>query len=360
LPELDRQIQLLLDAGMIRESLSEYAAPVLFAPKKDGKLRLCIDYRMLNAQTVRDRFPTPTAADLISSTTGGRLFSKIDLLAGFHQLRVREEDIHKTAFVTPRGQYEWVTAPFGLSATPSAFQRLMTMVLQPHIRAGYACVYLDDICVWTKTDDPQEHMDKLEAVLSSLREHGLIAKGSKCELFRPEMEFLGFMVGRDGVRPVPGKVEAISSVEAPETVSQLRSFLGMVGFFRNHIPGFAELSAPLTDLLRGVRHGRQRLDWSLRCEQAFRTLKEVLTTAPVLRHFDPALRTAVHVDGSQNAVGAVLLQWEPGEDTPRPVCFLSRKLQGAQFRYDARNVEALGLRSRSRCAAHFCTETTWS
>ena len=341
LPELDRQIQLLLDAGMIRESLSEYAAPVLFAPKKDGKLRLCIDYRMLNAQTVRDGFPMPTAADLIASTTGGRLFSKIDLLAGFHQLRVREDDIHKTAFVTPRGQYEWVTAPFGLSATPSAFQRLMTMVLQKHIRAGYACVYVDDICVWTKTDDPLEHLEKLEAVLASLREHGLMAKGAKCELFRDSMEFLGFMIGKDGVWPVPGKVEAISGVQAPETVSQLRSFLGMVGFFRNHIPLFAEVAAPLTDLLKGARHGRQRLDWSLSCEQAFCGLKEVLTTAPVLRHFDPKLRTAVHVDGSQNAVGAVLLQWEADEDSPRPVCFLSRKLQGAQYRYDARNVESL-------------------
>jgi hypothetical protein len=145
LQELDRQIQLLLNAGMIRPGFSDYAALILFTPKKDGKLRLVCDYRALNAQTVRDRFPTPTAADLISSTTGGRLFSKIDLLAGFHQLRVRESDIHKKAFVTPRGQYEWLTAPFGLSATPSAFQRLMTMVLEEHIRAGYCCVYLDDV-----------------------------------------------------------------------------------------------------------------------------------------------------------------------------------------------------------------------
>ncbi len=341
LAELDRQIQLLLDAGMIRNSMSEYAAPVLFAPKKDGKLRLCIDYRMLNQQTVRDRFPTPTASDLISSTAGGRLFSKIDLLAGFHQLRVREEDIHKTAFVTPRGHYEWTSAPFGLSATPSAFQRLMTMVLQPHIRAGYACVYLDDVCIWTKTDDPVEHLEKVEAVLASLREHGLVAKGAKCEFFRTEMEFLGFMIGRDGVRPVPGKVEAIQEVRAPETVSQLRSFLGMVGFFRSHIDSFAEVSSPLTDLLRGVQHGRQRLDWTLACEQSFGGLKDLLTSAPILRHFDPSLRTAVHVDGSQNAVGAVLLQWEEGETAPRPVCFLSRKLSGAQFKYDARNVEAL-------------------
>ena len=341
LPELDRQIQVLLGAGIIRRSVSAYAAPVLFAPKKDGKLRLCMDYRMLNQQTVRDKFPTPTAADLIARTRGARLLSKIDLHSGFHQLRIREDDIHKTAFVTPMGQYEFVTAPFGLSSTPSAFQRLMTFVLEEHIRGGYCAVYCDDIAVWSTSDCPLDHLDKLERVLASLREHQLLAKGSKCELFRTEMEFLGFLVGRDGVRPVPSKVDALQAVPAPETVSHVRSFLGMANFFRNHLPGFAEISAPLTNLLKGTKNGRQRVAWSVSCEESFTLLKEMLTSAPLLRHFDPTLRTAVHVDASQNAVGAVLLQWEPGEADPRPVCFLSRKLQGAQFHYDARNAEAL-------------------
>ena len=341
LSELDRQIQVLLSAGIIRRSVSAYAAPVLFAPKKDGKLRLCMDYRMLNLQTVRDKFPTPTASDLIARTRGARLLSKIDLHSGFHQLRIREEDIHKTAFVTPMGQYEFVTAPFGLSSTPSAFQRLMTFVLEEHIRGGYCAVYCDDIAVWTNSDCPLEHLEKLERVLASLRDHQLLAKGSKCELFRTEMEFLGFLVGREGVRPVPAKVEALQAVPAPETVSQVRSFLGMANFFRNHIPGFAEISAPLTGLLKGTKNGRQRVEWTMACEESFTLLKAMLTSAPLLRHFDPTLRTAVHVDASQNAVGAVLLQWEPGEVDPRPVCFLSRKLQGAQFHYDARNAEAL-------------------
>ena len=341
LPELDRQISALLSAGIIRHSVSPYAAPVLFAPKKDGKLRLCTDYRMLNRQTVRDKFPTPTAKDLIARTQGARLLSKIDLHSGFHQLRIREEDCHKTAFLTPMGQYEYVTAPFGLSSTPSAFQRLMTFVLADHIRAGYCCVYIDDIVVWSKTDDPLDHLDKLEKVLASLREHELLAKGSKCELFRSELEFLGFLVGRDGVRPVPAKVAAVQAVPAPETVSHLRSFLGMANFFRHHIPSFADIAAPLNGLLKGTKRGSQRLKWSVDCETAFNLLKDTLTSAPLLRHFDPSLRTAVHLDASQHAVGAVLLQWAPGEEHPRPVCFLSRKLQGAQFHYDARNAEAL-------------------
>ena len=143
MPELQRQIEVLLQAGIIRPSLSQYGAPVLFAPKKDGRLRLCVDYRALNLQTIRDRFPTPTAQDLIARTRGAKLFSKVDLHSGFHQLNIRPQDRHKTAFVTPDGQYEFVSSPFGLSSTPSAFQRLMTHVLHKHIVGGYCVVFCD-------------------------------------------------------------------------------------------------------------------------------------------------------------------------------------------------------------------------
>ena len=341
--ELDRQIAVLLKAGIIRHSVSAYGAPTLFAPKANGALRLCVDYRALNAKTVRDRFPTPTAGDLIARTRGSHFFSKVDLQSGFHQLRVREEDIHKTAFVTPSGHYEWVTAPFGLTATPSAFQRLMSFVLAEHISAGYCVCYCDDVCIFSQSSDPLDHLAKVELVLNSLREHQLLAKGSKCEFFKRQVEFLGFLVSSEGVAPVPGKVEAIRQVPAPETVSQLRSFLGMANFFRSHLPSFSEISAPLTDLLRNTRSGRQRLVWSLECAEAFAHVKALLTSAPLLRHFDPGLRTAVHVDASQHAVGAVLLQWSEGEQEPRPVCFFSRKLQGAQFHYDGRNAESLAI-----------------
>ena len=339
--ELDRQVKVLLDAGIVRRSTSPYAAPVLFAPKKDGKLRMCIDYRLLNAQTVRDRFPTPTAADLIARTRGAQWFSKVDLHSGFHQLRLREEDVHKTAFATPSGLFEFVTAPFGLTNVPGAFQRFMQHVLAEHIEAGYCVVYCDDVAIFSTDADPMVHLRHVEAVLQSLRQHQLLAKGSKCELMRREAEFLGFIVSGDGVRPLPSKVEAVLQIPVPETISQLRSFLGLCNFFRSHLPAFAAVSAPLTDLLKGSKHGRQRLQWTLACDHAFAQLKSMLTSAPLLRHFDPTLRTAVHIDASQHAVGAVLLQWEPGVAEPRPVCFLSRKLQGAQYRYDARNAESL-------------------
>ena len=342
-PELERQIRVLLDAGIIRPSMSQYSAPVLFAPKKDGKLRLCVDYRMLNSQTMRDRFPTPTAADLIARTRGARMFSKIDLHSGFHQLRISPQDVHKTAFATPFGLYEWVSAPFGLTGVPGAFQRFMQFVLHKQIEEGICLVYCDDIAVFTKSDDPLEHLRALESVLGALREHQLLAKGAKCELFRREFEFLGFLVSGEGVRVLPAKVEAVRQIPVPETVSHLRSFLGMTNFFRSHLPSYSDVAAPLTSLLRGVKRGSQRLPWTLECDQAFNYLKEMLTTAPVLRHFDPTLRTAIHVDASTQAVGAVLLQWEEGEAEPRPVAFLSRKFQGAQYHYDARNAESLAI-----------------
>jgi hypothetical protein len=158
---------------------------------------------------------------------------------------------------------------------------------------------------------------------------------------RREAEFLGFMVSGDGVRPLPSKIEAVLQIPVPETITHLRSFLGMCNFFHAHLPAFAEVSSPLTELLKGSKRGRQRLPWTLECDHAFAQLKDMLTSAPLLRHFDPSLRTAVHIDASQHAVGAVLLQWEENEQDPRPVCFLWRKLQGSQWHYDARNAEAL-------------------
>jgi len=272
------------------------------------------------------------------------MFSKLDLLSGFHQLRIQEGDQHKTAFTTPGAtgaQYEWVTCPFRLTNTPSCFQRLMNHVLFDHIAANYCVVYCDDVLIYTATDDPHEHMAKLTAVLDTLLQHQLLIKGSKTELFLTEVEFLGFQLSASGWAPTESKVETIVEWPAPQTVQHLRSFLGMANFFRTFLPLYSETSAPLTDLLKNTKHGQHRLNWTLECELAFTKIKEDLTSAPVLRHFNPSLRMAVHIDSSQNAVGAVLLQWQENEDNPCPVAFMSRKLSGAQYRYDACNVEAL-------------------
>ena len=206
---------------MIRRSVSPYAAPTLFTPKKDGKLRLCNDYRRLNKQTQRDCFPTPIASDLIARTRGARMFSKLDVQAGFNQLRIREGDQHKTAFITPSGLYKWVVCPFGLSNTPGCFQRLMNHVLSDHIEAGYCVVFCDDVAIFTDSDDPSVHMEKLVAVLETLHEHNLLVKGSKTELFRSEIEFLGFTVSAEGWAPTEFKVGVVVDWPAPETVKHL-------------------------------------------------------------------------------------------------------------------------------------------
>jgi len=240
LPELERQIAALLKAGIIRRSVSLYASPVLFAPKKEGKLRLCIDYPRLNFQTLRDCFPTPVASDLIARTRGARMFSKLDLQSGFHQLRIREGDQHKTAFTTPGAagaQYEWVTCPFGLTNTPSCFQELMNHVLFDHITANYCVVYCDDVLIYTETDDPNEHMAKLNAVLDTLRENELLIKGSKSELFQTEVEFLGFQLSAAGWAQTESKVEVIV---ARATDGQTLVFLFGNGNF------FLECSCPST------------------------------------------------------------------------------------------------------------------
>jgi len=169
----------------------------------------------------------------------------------------------------------------------------------------------------------------------------LLVKGSKTKLFRKEVEFLGFKISAAGWAPTESKVAALVEWPALETVKHLRSILGMANFFRTFIPLFSEMAAPLTDLLKASGPGTCRLAWSVDCETSFHMIKTALTSAPVLRHFDSALRMAVHIDASQNAVGAVLLQWQPGKSHPQPVAFMSRKLSGAQYRYDARNVEAL-------------------
>jgi len=189
------------------------------------------------------------------------MFSKLDLQSGFHQLRIREGDQHKTAFTTPGGQYEWVTCPFGLTNTPSCFQRLINHVLRDHIAGHYCVVYCDNVLIFTNTDDPAEHLHKLNAVLETLRAHELLIKGSKTELFQSEVEFLGFLLSKDGWAPTESKVAAIVEWPAPETVKHLRSFLGMAKIFRTFIPLYSDsdMSSPLTELLKDTKGGRQTL-----------------------------------------------------------------------------------------------------
>ena len=275
LAELKKQLAELLDKGFIRPSASPWGAPVLFVKKKDGSLRLCIDYRQLNQMTVKNRYPLPRIDDLFDQLQGAAVFSKIDLRSGYYQLRVRPEDVPKTAFRTRYGHFEFLVMPFGLTNAPAAFMDLMNRVFQPYLDR-FVIVFIDDILVYSRSE--AEHVEHLRIVLRILRERQLYAKFDKCEFWLSQIHFLGHVVSRDGVAVDPSKVEAVLRWERPKNATEFRSFLGLAGYYRRFIEGFAKIAFPLTKLTRKA----VRFVWNEACEASFQELKKRLTTAPVL------------------------------------------------------------------------------
>ena len=275
LQELKVQLQELLDKGFIRPSTLPWGAPVLFAKKKDRTLQLCIDYRQLNRVTIKNRYPLPRIDDLFDQMRGARVYSKIDLRTGYHQLRVRETDIPKTEFRMWYGHFEFIVMPFGLTNALTAFMDLMHRVFQPYWDQ-FVVVFVDDILIFSQSE--WEHEDHLRIVLQLLRDHQLYAKFSKCEFWLIEMRFLGHVVSASGVSVDLEKVEAVMSWERPKSVFEIRSFLGLAGYYRRFIEDFFRLAAPMTRLTRK----EVKFDWDDRCEKAFQELRRMLTSAPIL------------------------------------------------------------------------------
>ncbi|RVW28572.1 Transposon Ty3-I Gag-Pol polyprotein [Vitis vinifera] len=275
LKELKVQLQELLDKGFIRPSVSPWGAPVLFVKKKDGSMRLCIDYRELNKVTVRNKYPLPRIDDLFDQLQGACVFSKIDLRSGYHQLRVRGEDVPKTAFRTRYGHYEFLVMPFGLTNAPAAFMDLMNRVFKPYLDQ-FVVVFIDDILVYSRSRE--EHEGHLSIVLQTLRDKQLYAKLKKCEFWLDRISFLGHVVSNDGISVDPGKVDAVANWRRPSTVTEIRSFLGLAGYYRRFIEGFSKIALPLTKLTqKGVK-----FEWSDDCECSFQELKNRLVSAPIL------------------------------------------------------------------------------
>ncbi|BBN69395.1 transposable element gene, partial [Prunus dulcis] len=279
LRELKIQLQELVDLGFIRPSVSPWGAPVLFVRKKDGTMRLCIDYRQLNKVTIRNRYPLPRIDDLFDQLKGAKYFSKIDLRSGYHQLRIREEDIPKTAFRTRYGHYEFLVMPFGLTNAPAAFMDLMNRVFRPYLD-HFVIVFIDDILVYSQT--LEGHKKHLRLVLRTLRRKQLYAK------FRIYVD--------------PQKVEAVVNWVQPTSVTEIRSFLGLAGYYRRFVEGFASIAAPLTRLTRKD----VAFEWTEECEQSFQELKKRLTTAPVLALPDNAGNFVIYSDASLQGLGCVL------------------------------------------------------
>ncbi|KAA0066266.1 pol protein [Cucumis melo var. makuwa] len=273
LKELKVQLQELLDKGFIRPSVSPWGAPVLFVKKKDGSMRLCIDYRELNKVTVKNRYPLPRIDDLFDQLQGATVFSKIDLRSGYHQLRIKDEDVPKTAFRSRYGHYEFIVMSFGLTNAPAVFMDLMNRVFREFLDT-FVIVFIDDILIYSKTE--AEHEEHLRMVLQTLRDNKLYAKFSKCEFWLKQVSFLGHVVSKAGVSVDPAKIEAVTGWTRPSTVSEVRSFLGLAGYYRRFVENFSRIATPLTQLTRkGVP-----FVWSKACEDSFQTLKQKLVTAP--------------------------------------------------------------------------------
>lgn len=333
--ELKKQLDQLLEDGQIRPSVSPYGAPILFVRKKDGSLRMCIDYRGLNKITIKNRYPLPRIDDLLDRLHGAKYFSKLDLMSGYYQVRIDEADVPKTAFRTRYGHYEFMVMPFGLTNAPATFMRMMNDVMRPYLDKS-VIVFIDDVLVFSRSK--AEHLQHLREVLKKLREHKLYAKRSKCSFFQTQVDFLGHTLTPDGILPDYKKIKAVREWPKPSSISNLRGFLGLANFYRKYVKDFSKIASPMSELLK---KGHSIMDWTQEQDHAFETLKTALTTAPCLVPFDPTKDTQVRVDACGTAIGAVLQQ-DHGKGL-QPVAFDSRKLSPAEQRYHPRELELCAL-----------------
>ncbi|KAI3742503.1 hypothetical protein L1987_60187 [Smallanthus sonchifolius] len=338
--ELASQLQELSDKGFIRPSHSPWGAPVLFVKRKDGSFRMCIDYHELNKLTIKNHYPLPRIDDLFDQLQGSTCFSKIDLRSGYHQLHVQEDDIPKTAFRTRYGHYEFMVMPFGLTNAPVVFIDLMNRVYKPYLDK-FVIVFIDDILIYSKTK--ADHEQHLRLVLDLLRKEQLYAKFSKCEFWLKEVQFLGHIVNDKGIHVDPAKIETIKNWNAPKTPIEVRSFLGLVGYYRRFISNFSKIAVPLTALT----HKGKTYEWGPKQEEAFQTLKQKLCNAPILTLPDGNDDLVVYCDASNQGLGCVLMQ------RGKVIAYASRQLKIHEKNYTTHDLELGAVVSALKISRHY-------
>nr|GEY35393.1 putative reverse transcriptase domain-containing protein [Tanacetum cinerariifolium] len=324
--ELAEQLQELSDKGFIRPSSSPWGAPVLFVKKKDGSFHMCIDYRELNKLTVKNCYPLPRIDDLFDQLQGLSVYSKIDLRSGYHQLRVRKEDIPKTVFRTRYGHYEFQVMPFGMTNAPAVFMDLMNRVYKPYLDK-FVIVFIDYILIYSK--NKKEHEEHLTLILELFKKDELYAKFSKCEFWIPKVQFLGHVIDGKGIHVDPAKIESIKDWASPKTPTEIRQFLGLASYYRRFIEGFSKIARSMTKLTQK----NVKFDWGEKEEAAFQLIKQKLCSAPILALPKGSKNFIVYCDASHKGLGSVLMQNE------KAIAYDSRQLKIHEKNYTTHDLE---------------------